>query len=384
MTSIIVVSYNTLKYTRLCLESVRKHTGELPYELIVVDNGSQDGSAEWLSKQQDIICLLNHRNVGFPQACNQGMALSRGDDILLLNSDAVVTANYLQNLRSALYSSPSVGAVGPMASHASNFQQVDTDCSNLQQLQAFAREYNQSNPEKWRPWLLLIGFCLLFRRQVYEQLGGLDESFSPGNYEDDDYCLRMRQRGWDILLCGDTFIHHYGGQSFRKDKNKKQEQQKEADFKALVARNEALFQKKYGLPQLSHKMRHGMAEQLAPRLPRGSSVLLLDCRLGYDLFWLGRERPDLILSGMSSWELSARLYLSNFSIYYQPDLQAAPSEGLAEGIEERFDAVIWLDVLPEAQNYEREFLSLAAALLALGGCLYYTDGKQLYEIPYGA
>ena len=73
-----------------------------------------------------------------------------------------------------------------------------------------------------------------------------------------------------------------------------------------------------------------------------------------------------------------------FQVYYQPDLQSIPSPGLTEGMEEHYDVVIWLDILPETPVYEREFVGLASALLAPGGALYFTAGKQLYKIPYGA
>ena len=281
MTSIIIVSYNTADYTKACVDSVRRYTRDVPYELIVVDNGSSDGSAEWLVGQEDVLCVLNHQNLGFPKGCNQGMALASGDELLLLNSDTLVTERWLPNLLAVLYSHESIGAVGPVSNNCSNFQQIEVSYQTIEEMQAFASNYNVSNPDKWHSWLWLVGFCLLMRRPVYKQLGGLDENFTPGNYEDDDYALRMRQAGWDLLLCEDTFIHHFGGQSFTKHDDPLQQEEKQKRFHELLARNADYLCDKYGMPHMDYKFMHGIPEEMAESLPQGASVFLLDCRLGF-------------------------------------------------------------------------------------------------------
>ena len=105
-TSIVILSYNTLQLLQLCIEGIREHTKAGTYEIIVVENGSKDGSAAWLKEQSDLRCICNERNQGFPKGCNQGLAVATGTELLLLNSDTVVTKNWLENLRRALYSSP--------------------------------------------------------------------------------------------------------------------------------------------------------------------------------------------------------------------------------------------------------------------------------------
>lgn len=78
MTSIIILSYNTYTYTRRCIESIRRHTEPGTYELIVIDNGSQDESVAWLKQQTDINLVCNQENTGFPGGCNQGLLRARG------------------------------------------------------------------------------------------------------------------------------------------------------------------------------------------------------------------------------------------------------------------------------------------------------------------
>ena len=208
LTSIIILSYNTLELTKMCLESIRAHTPE-HYELILVDNASTDGSLEYLREQQDVRLIENKENMGFPKGCNQGLAIAEGDSLLLLNSDTVVTENWLANLKTALYSSEKVGAVSCLANYVSNGQQIPVPYGqDMEAMQEFARGLNHSTPAKWEKRPHLVGFCYLFRRELYEAIGGLDERFTPGNFEDNDYSLRIMQQGYDLLLCKDTFIHH--------------------------------------------------------------------------------------------------------------------------------------------------------------------------------
>ena len=81
LTSIVILSWNTLDFTRECIESIRRFTKEGTYEIIVVDNASEDGSREWLREQTDVRLVENTKNEGFPKGCNQGMALALGTEI---------------------------------------------------------------------------------------------------------------------------------------------------------------------------------------------------------------------------------------------------------------------------------------------------------------
>lgn len=213
-TSIIILTYNKLDYTKQCIESIRKYTEPGTYEIIVVDNQSQDGTVEWLNDQDDIIKILNSENLGFPKGCNQGIDISTGDNILLLNNDTVVTNNWLSNLTACLYSSENTGAVGPVTNYCSNNQAIPVSYKSIEEMQVFSGQYNVSDPRKWEQRDRLVGYCLLIKSKVVGQIGGLDERFSPGNYEDNDYCLRILLAGYKIVLCRDTFIHHFGSLSF--------------------------------------------------------------------------------------------------------------------------------------------------------------------------
>ena len=103
-TSIIILSYNNLNYTKQCIESIRKYTSNENYEIIVIDNNSNEETTNWLKLQYDIKLQLNTTNNGFPGGCNDGIKFANPmNDILLLNNDIVVTKNWLTNLKIALY-----------------------------------------------------------------------------------------------------------------------------------------------------------------------------------------------------------------------------------------------------------------------------------------
>ncbi|MWC28658.1 glycosyltransferase family 2 protein [Paenibacillus sp. MMS18-CY102] len=216
MTSIIIPTYNGLGLLQRLVQSIREHTNEAdtPYELIIVDNGSLDGTAQWCIGQKLTFLSLGS-NEGFPAACNKGLRIAAGDQLMLLNNDIVATPNWLSNLSEGLNEEPNIGLAGPVTNYASGVQQVDYRFETLEQFMGIATEVNEPNRNKRERVMRLVGLCLLFTREVYERVGELDERFSPGHYEDDDLCLRIRMNGYGLLLCRDVLVYHEGSASFR-------------------------------------------------------------------------------------------------------------------------------------------------------------------------
>lgn len=213
-TSIVILTYNQLTYTKLCIESIRKYTLQGSYELIVVDNASTDGTVEWLRAQPDIRCIFNSENYGFAKGCNQGIKIARGTEVLLLNNDTIVTKRWLKQLKKVLYSDEKIGVVSCLTNNCSNSQTVAVNYKSTEEMQAFAASFNQSDPAKWEKRPRLIMFCYLIKKSVMEKVGLLDEEFGIGNFEDDDYSLRVTMAGFELICAGDTFIHHFGTISF--------------------------------------------------------------------------------------------------------------------------------------------------------------------------
>ncbi|HWR22066.1 MAG TPA: glycosyltransferase [Feifaniaceae bacterium] len=301
-TAIVILTYNNLKYNQDCIESVRKHTAEGSYELIVVDNGSADGTREWLKTQRDIKLLLNDENAGFPKGCNMGIALAEpGSDILLLNNDTVVTARWLENLQTCLYSAEDIGACGAVCNHNENLQLAELNYGDdFEAMQRLAEENNRSDSGRWEEKLFLIGFCILIKRKVIGEIGLLDEAYSPGYVEDNDYCLRILTAGYRLMLCHDCFIHHYLGSQFRKDLDR---------FYPVLHKNRALFFQKWGFSAFAFDDIRFASLRLLPdyRPEKPLRVLELGCGIGATLLKIKKAHPNAALFGVEPGIGKARI-----------------------------------------------------------------------------
>jgi GT2 family glycosyltransferase/Flp pilus assembly protein TadD len=238
--SMIILTFNQLKYTKKCIESVRRHTPEA-HEILFVDNGSKDGTVKWLRRlvqeNPSYKLIENGKNLGFAKGCNQGIQASSGEYILLMNNDVIVTTGWLGGMLRCLKSGPDVGIVGPMTNSISGPQKVPgADYGSITRLDEYARSFRERNEGRRIPAKRIVGFCMLFRRELMEKVGFLDEQFGSGNFEDDDFCLRAALEGYRNLIAGDVFIHHYGSRSFIGNK---------IDYTDALSRNRKIFQKKW-------------------------------------------------------------------------------------------------------------------------------------------
>ncbi|MEP7125090.1 MAG: glycosyltransferase, partial [Byssovorax sp.] len=187
-------------------------------------NGSTDGTTAYLA---DIAARLGDaattvfldENLGFCGGANRGLAAARGQYLVLLHNDVVVTPGWLDGLRDCLDEAPRivpgarrVGLVGPVTSSARGPQQVQNpgpfDPDRLDEHAALHREAFRG---KWTSAFTLASFCLMIRRDVHEAIGGFDERFFPAGYHDSDLVLRAQESGFDCMIAGDVYVHHEGG-----------------------------------------------------------------------------------------------------------------------------------------------------------------------------
>ncbi|CAM2070538.1 Glycosyltransferase [Sulfidibacter corallicola] len=226
--SIIVVSCENLNLTVRCLESLR---ATLPFEgteILMVDNGSHDGTRGYLKEMAErdtrIRVMPRVNNDGWCVAANQGLAAARGRYLVLLNNDVMVSEGWLGGLRACMDQAPDVvgslgpvGLAGPLSNSVGGLQAVEgPNHPDAATLNAHAAEFRRQNERRWERAWFLSGFCLMFARACYEDIGGLDERFSPGGFDDNDLVLRAEEAGWSCVVAGDVYVHHEGGATFRR------------------------------------------------------------------------------------------------------------------------------------------------------------------------
>ena len=266
LVSIIMLTYNQLDFTKECFAAIKRNTLQ-SHEIIVIDNASSDGTRAWLEAEaatdSKYRLILNQENRGFAAGCNQGLAISRGKFLVLLNNDVVVTPDWLTGLLECLQAEPCIGIVGPTTNNASGIQGICTATYNShQELDAFAAAFRKHNRYRRVPSQRLVGFCVCFTKSLYQEIGGLDEQFGTGNYEDDDYCLRASIAGYRNYVAGDVYVHHHGSISFKAAG---------IDYQHSITQNGKLFQEKWSRPVESPEY----ADKIAACRAREDATILL-------------------------------------------------------------------------------------------------------------
>jgi len=247
--SVVVVSWNVVNLLRDCLGSIAAGADGLLPEIIVVDNASADGSAAMVRAEfPSALLIANTENLGFARANNQGLRISRGRYVLLLNSDTATPAGALGRLAGFLDSHPEAGAVGPRLLRPGGTPQpyaFGSDPTIGYLLRRGANRLLFRRPlHDWATTTIqevdwVSGACLLVRREAIEQVGLLDEQIFM-YFEDNDWCLRMRSAGWQVYYVPQVEITHLGGQSVA---------QNPAVRSAYYRSLEYFYKKHYGWPE---------------------------------------------------------------------------------------------------------------------------------------
>ena len=222
---IIMPVYRGVSETLAAIDSVLQAQVKTSFELVVISDNPDDSEMQAaldgrLAATGGFTLLRNDRNIGFVRTVNRGMALHRDRDVLLLNSDTLVSADWLDRIRAAAYSGPLIGTATPFSNNA-------TICS----YPGFCRD--NTIPSGWSHATLdelcrrlhagrvieiptAVGFCMYIRRECLEETGLFDaETFGLGYGEENDFCMRAAHRGWKHVLAADVFVEHVGHVSFQ-------------------------------------------------------------------------------------------------------------------------------------------------------------------------
>jgi GT2 family glycosyltransferase len=268
--SVIVLGHNRFyETTDRCLASLAQDADFQSWDVLVVDNGSdaenRDAAKRAAGRFPGLRLICSERNAGFAGGMNIGLEQARGDPIVLVTSDVLVPPGTIRRLADSFEARPSAGLVGPVTNTAGNEQCIFVEpglapAEILRQGLAFA----DAGPDRCYAAHRLDFCCVGLRRRVYETLGGLDQAFNRGYYEDFDYSLRARQAGFEVLIAENAFVYHEGGGSFGRASK---------ENRALIARNKKYLIRKHGRDTLLPHVRDGnlsILEQYAERAARGA------------------------------------------------------------------------------------------------------------------
>jgi len=224
---VVIPVYGAAKELEQCLASVEAHSDLATHHVIVVADGPQDEDVERaLARFPFVRILRNDRRLGFAATANRGMASST-NDVILLNSDAVVTPRWIEKLLEAAASDARIGTVTPLSNNATlcsvprsfeeNLLPSGFDATSFGELveRVSAREYPRIPTA--------VGFCMFIRRALLDEIGPFDaQRFAGGYGEENDFCMRASARGWLHVADDATFVYHAGSRSFGRERRARQ------------------------------------------------------------------------------------------------------------------------------------------------------------------
>ena len=229
--SIIIVSWNTKEFLLSCIKLALEKERRIFREVLVVDNGSRDGSASEVKRVFPSIHLIeNEKNLGFAKAVNQGLQKASGKYILLLNPDTQVKKGAIERLVSFMETHPRVGISGPQLLNSdgskqnsiANFPSLATELLNKSLLRwLFPKKFPGKERDYSEPIEVdsVIGACMMVRRDVINQVGLLDEEYFLF-LEETDWCYRIKKAGWKIYYVPQAEVYHFQGKSAEAEKKK--------------------------------------------------------------------------------------------------------------------------------------------------------------------
>jgi hypothetical protein len=226
--SIVIVSFNTREILLRCLSSVQKHTEEISYEVIVIDNASEDGTVEVVTKKfHDVKIIANKYNRGFSAANNQGIILSKGRKIVFLNPDTMLTENSFKKINAYMQKHAEFSILGCGITDQSNqpfpirlWEDSPRDAVlKILGLYDLSLELEKMGQMKANEVQVISGCCFVVERELFELIGLMDENYFLYN-EEDDLCRRARQSGKKICFFKKTSVQHLHGQSTHQDNHR--------------------------------------------------------------------------------------------------------------------------------------------------------------------
>ena len=249
--SILILTYNNLSITQICLHSIYCNTTYPNFEIIVVDNASSDATPDWLKifceTHPNMKVILNSDNRGFSAGNNQAACAATGQYLVFLNNDTIVTRGWLERLLDHIQKDPQIGLIGPVTNSTGNEARIPVNYVRPSEMESFADKLAEQMSGRSFNIRMLAFYCVMTRKDQFEAIGGLDERFGVGMFEDDDLSRRYQKQGYKIVCAENVFIHHFQGASFGKLKS--------IQYNKLFEENRQKYEQKWGQPWQPYKFR---------------------------------------------------------------------------------------------------------------------------------
>jgi len=251
LVSILVVTHNSRAFVKPCFDSLLRNTLWPNYEVVAVDNASSDGTAELLQSyaaaHPRVRVWALGSNRGFAGGNNFAAGQARGEHLILLNADTMVNPGWIERLVRPTRTDPKVGIVVAVTNFADTEAKINAEYRNQAEMEALAGQIARERAGESIDVRVAPLFCALIPRPVWQALGELDENFTIGMFEDDDYSLRAHRAGYRLVTAEDCFVHHFGQGSFS--------QLDPQESERIFEMNRERFEKKWGEPWQPHRYR---------------------------------------------------------------------------------------------------------------------------------
>lgn len=215
--SVVIPCYGKAELTRACVTSLLAQADDHELEILLVDNARDPSTQALADPARNVRVLPQPHNLGFAGACNRGLAAARHPFAMVLNNDTQAAPHLLSRLHAALSRDEAIAFAAPVSNRVKGHARLP--CGDGGRTEAGRHEIERElcDPASGRieDADSLSGLCLLGRSATWRELAGFDERFVPGNFEDDDLCLRARLRGWRLVIARDAYLHHEAHQTFQ-------------------------------------------------------------------------------------------------------------------------------------------------------------------------
>ncbi len=220
--SIIIPCYNNILYTLICLYYLLNHKSEFKYEIILVDDNSNDETKEYLATLPGIKYIRNDTNLGFIESCNKAAQTSKAQYLVFLNNDTIILPNWLDKLIATIEKNKDCGIVG---SHLLNFDFTTQEAGGLVYKNGEAGNYGRNLPHNhpnvayFKDVDYVSGASLAITNSLWQEIGGFDEIYKPAYYEDTDLAFKVRAKGYKVYYQPESKIIHFEGITSGRDIN---------------------------------------------------------------------------------------------------------------------------------------------------------------------